>query len=63
MSQVEDSFLNNEKIKGKCFGVNLSVILHKSLGTDESAGEFHMIPSVPISKVEECCERLISLAK
>ena len=58
-----DSFVDNDLLRNKRLGVDLSVILHKALGNEVSAGEFQIIPAIPISKVKERCWKLISLAK
>lgn len=55
--------LINPKVEKKKYGVDLSVFLHKALGNVISAAEFQMVPKIPISKVDEVCLKLISLAR
>ena len=38
--KTPDSFAKSELLRGKTIGIDLSVVLHKALGTKDGAGEF-----------------------
>mmetsp|Transcript_36508 Transcript_36508/g.74330 ORF Transcript_36508/g.74330 Transcript_36508/m.74330 type:complete len:757 (-) Transcript_36508:306-2576(-) len=61
--KAHDSFAQDERIKSKRFGLDISVFLHKAISCDEGAGEFHLQPAIPITKVETVCKKLIGLFK
>ena len=53
-----DEFARIKELKGKKVGVNLSVVAHKGLGTDEGAGLYHFQPKCPNSEIIDKCTRL-----
>ncbi|KAL7553115.1 hypothetical protein ACHAWF_016390 [Thalassiosira exigua] len=53
----------NPIVDKKRVGVDLSVLLHQAIGNVTSAAEFQSVPKIPISKVEEICSKIISLAR
>ncbi|KAL7548740.1 hypothetical protein ACHAWF_017202 [Thalassiosira exigua] len=62
-SETPDVFSTSLLLHGKRIGIDLSVILHKSLGTEDGAGEFFLVPTYPNNEVIERCTRLCSYAK
>jgi len=54
-SDTPDKVAECELLNGKTIGIDLSVILHKALGTNDGAGEFHLEPSCPNSEVIDKC--------
>ncbi len=62
-SETPDIFSSSDLLSGKRIGVDLSVILHKALGTEDGAGEFFVAPPYPNNEVIERCTRLCSYAK
>ena len=55
--------ITNPIVDKEKLGTDLSVILHQVLGSVISAAEFQALPKLPISKVDEACLKLISLAR
>ena len=52
---MSDKLAECELLNGKTLGINLLVILHKALGTNDGAGEFHLEPPCPNSEVIDKC--------
>ena len=61
--KTPDSFANSEILNGKTKGVDVSVVLHKGLGTDEGAGQYIVWPKVINSEVVGKCTRLCGYIK
>ena len=53
-------FATDARLKGKRVGVDLPVVLHKALATDDGASYYHIKPAVPNGEVIEKCTRLCS---
>ena len=62
-NQTPDVFSTSPLLHGKRIGVDLSVILHKSISSETGAGEFLVQPKGPNSKVINKCSRLCSYTK
>ena len=58
-----DKLAECELLNGKTIGIDLSVILHKALGTNDGAGEYHLEPPCPNSGVIDKCSRFCGWAK
>ena len=56
--KTPDSFANSEILNGKTKGVDVSVVLHKGLGTDEGVGQYIVWPKVTNIKMVNKCTRL-----
>jgi len=50
-SITPDKLAECELLYGKTIGIDLFVILHKALGTNDGAGEYHLEPPCPNSEV------------
>ena len=60
--KTPDTFAKSEIINGKTIGVDVSVVLHKGLGTDKGAGQYIVRPKVINSEVVDKCTRLCGYA-
>ena len=58
-----DVFSKSKKLHGKTIGIDLSAVLHKSVGTDEGAGYFFVQPTCRNNEVVDKCTRLCGWAK
>ena len=58
-----DVFSTSALLQNKRIGVDLPVVLHKSISTECGAGEFLVWPTGPNSKVIDKCSRLCGYAK
>ena len=58
-----DSVAKSQILHGKVIGLDYFVLLHKSIATNDGAGEYHVKPSIPNSVVEQRCNRVCSYAK
>lgn len=56
-------FATSNLLHGKRIGIDVSVLLHKSIATDCGAAEFYVRPKGPNSEVIEKCSRLCGFAK
>ena len=61
--KTPDEFASSDVLHGKSIGIDLSVVLHKGLGTESGAAEFFVKPSVPNSEVIDRCNKLCRFAK
>ena len=57
-----DKLATSELVSNLAIGVDLSVICHKALNTNDGAGEFHMKPPCPNSEVRDKCTKICALA-
>ena len=58
-----DSFVESALMKNERVGFDSSVLLHKAVSTEKGADEYHLIPEIPITRVQEQCTKLEFLAK
>ena len=61
--ETPDTFASSSLLHGKRIDVDLSVVLHKAIGTETGAGEFLVQPEGSNSEVIEKCSRLCGYAK
>ena len=58
-----DSIAGSPSLHNLKIGVDLSVVLHKELGSQDGAGEFFAQPMIPNSEVVEKCTHQCGFAK
>ena len=61
--ETPDEFSTDRRLKGKRIAVDLSVILHKALGTNDGAAYYQVKPTNPNCEVVEKCSRICGWAK
>ena len=60
--KILDSFAKSEILSGKIIGIDVYVVFHKGLGTEEGSGQFIAQPKVINSKVVDRCTWLCGYA-
>ncbi|KAL7551313.1 hypothetical protein ACHAWF_014516 [Thalassiosira exigua] len=69
--ETPDEFAKSERLQGKTIGIDCSVVLHKSVGTNKGAGFFYLdkichennCATCPNNEVVDKCNRLCGWAK